>query len=217
MKILEIESVAVEGHRFRTLLSRPAVCAEAVASIAEAIQETREQMHPQVSSSTKGMHTYAHLMTNLGYAMERHGGRLEVVKGQQRIVFDQTDGLGVLHVTVTKGTPASGGFEVGEKGTATEQLIGIPQQAFDLDLPAIPMDDGAFLVHAIIPHPHDPEVLDVVVYLAHPARLNDKKTFLACDECVLLGRRSIRISQPTLPNVGAPTVVVTPRVRTARA
>lgn len=217
MRVLEMENVVIEGHRFRTLLSRPEVCAEIVASIAEAIQATREQMHPQLSPSAKGMHTYGHAMTNLGYATESHGGRLMVVQGQQRIVFAQPDGVGALHVALTKGVPASGGFDVSEKGVATEQLIGIPQQALDLDLPDIPMDDGAFFVHRLIADPQDPTNLEVIVYLAHPAKLDEKKTFLYCDECVLLGRRSLRESgQPLVETEEAP-VVVTPRIGTPRA
>lgn len=217
MKVIELENVAVEGHRFRTLLSRPEVCAEIVASIAEAIQATREQMHPQLSSSAKGMHTYGHAMTNLGYATENHGGRLMVVQGQQRIVFEQPDGVGALHVALTKGIPASGGFDIPEKGIATEQLIEIPQQALDLDLPGVPMDDGAFFVHRLIADSQDKTNLDVVVYLAHPAKLNDKKTFLFCDECVLLGRRSLRSpAQPSVQTEEA-AVIVTPQIGTARA
>lgn len=217
MRVVELENVAVEAHRFRTLLSRPEVCAEIVASIAEAIQATREQMHPQLSPSVKGMHTYGHAMTNLGYATENHGGRLMVVQGQQRIVFSQPDGVGALHVALTKGAPANGGFDVSEKGVATEQLIGIPQQALDLDLPDVPMDDGAFFVHRLIADPKDETNLDVVVYLAHPAKLDEKKTFLYCDECVLLGRRSLRSAdQPPIETEEAP-VVVTPQIGTPRA
>lgn len=216
MKIIELPDVPVEGHRFRTLLARPVLCAEIVAALAEAIQATRDQMHPQLSASTKGMHAYGHAMTNLGYATESHGGWLQVVNGQPRILFAQPDGLGALHVALTKGVPNAGGFDVGEKGVATEQLIGIPQQALDLDLPDVPMDDGAFFVHLLVADPDDESSLDVVVYLAHPARLNDRRNFLYCDECVLLGRRSLRTEpQPTLP-FAEPAMRVTPKVAVRR-
>lgn len=217
MRVIELEDVAIEGHRFRTLLSRPEVCAEIVASIAEAIQATRDQMHPQLSPSTKGMHTYGHAMTNLGYATESHGGRLMVVHGQQRIVFSQPDGVGALHVALTKGVPANGGFDVSEKGRATEQLIGIPQQALDLDLPDIPMDDGAFFVHRLIADSKDETNFDVVVYLAHPAKLDDTKKFLYCDECVMLGRRSLRSPETSPLHAEEAPVVVTPQIGTSRA
>lgn len=216
MRIIQLENVAGEGHRFRALLSRPLLCAEVVASIAEAVQATREQMHPQLSPSTKGMHTYGHAMTNLGYATEGHGGRLRVVQGQQRIVFSQLEGVGALHVALTKGVPSLGGFDVGEKGAATEQLIGIPQQALDLDLPDVPMDDGAFFVHRLVADPRDEASLDVVVYLAHPARLNERKTFLFCDECVLLGRRPLRTAEPVLGGKEE-AAVVTPEIGTPGA
>jgi hypothetical protein len=216
MKIIALENVAVEGHRFRTLLSRPALCAEVVASIAEAIQTTREQMHPQLSASAKGMHTYGHVMTNLGYATEAHGGRLQVVRGQQRIVFPQADGVGELHVALAKGMPETGGFEIGEKGVATDQLLGIPQQAFDYDLPEQPSDDCGFFVHLIVADPKNPENLEVVVYLAHPAQLNEKKNFLFCDECVLLGRRPLRSARVQPKLFEDPAVQVTPKVETRK-
>ncbi|MGV3617307.1 MAG: hypothetical protein ACO1SV_18420 [Fimbriimonas sp.] len=214
MKIVALSKVPVERHRFRTLLSRPALCAEVVASIAEAIQTTRDQMHPQLSPSAKGMHTYGHAMTNLGYATEGHGGRLMVVNGQQRLVFDQPEGLGELHVVLAKGYPTEGGFEIGGKGPATDQLIGIPQQSFDLELEGLPMDDGAFFVHCIVEDPKRKGNLEVVVYLAHPAQLNDRRNFLHCDECVLLGRRALRTTlQPAL-DIDEKKVEITPQIRT---
>ena len=212
MKIVELSKVPVDGHRFRTLLARPALCAEVVASIAEAIGTTREEMHAQLSPSGKGMHTYTHAMTNLGHATDAHGGRLKVVNGQQRVVFDQTDGLGELHVALTKGVPSAGGFDVSRKGAATEQLMGIPQQSLDLDLPDVPMDDGAFFVHMLLADPLDEANLDVVVYLAHPAKLNNKKTFLYCDECVLLGRRSVRVAPMVTEEIVEEAADVTPQI-----
>lgn len=211
MRIIHPNQVTQASHRFRRLLSQPEILEEVVVSIAEAIQASHEQMHPQISPSVKGLHTYGHAFTNLGYATERFGGRLVTVKGQQRIIFDQPTGVGLLHVALTKGMPSAGGFEVSTKGSATEQLIAVPQQALDLDLEDVPVDESAFFVHQSITSP-EREGIRVIVYLAHPARLNDKKTFLYCDECIILGDRLLTPNRSITTEAPETPVIVTPQV-----
>lgn len=216
MNVLPLSPNPVEGHRFSSLLGKSALCAEIVAAVAEAIQDTRDQMHAELSPAIKGMHTHSHVMSNLGYATQEHGGRLVMVNGQQRVRLTDADGLGALDLALAKGVPGEDGFDVSEKGAATEQLIGIRAQSLDLDVPGVPVDAGAFIVHHLVRNPDDPQRFDVMVYLADPARMNEKRTYLYCDECVLLGRRTLaRRDQGVLfavePATVTPQVAVRPR------
>lgn len=222
METADQTQIAEDAQRvLGEIIDDKALCRDIVASLATAHIDNRKRIRISIPGGMRGMHRRTEALENVAQAIQSRKGYIRTHKRQARVCVPKA-GESRFEIVLASGTPGDGGFHVNKKGQASQDLIGLRQEALlsfedDSPTPQPVRNEGLFVIQQVRYEEVDGAQVEVemIVHLAYPAYFNDKRTFIHCGGSDIIGRASLA----SAPKVAKPNpesevkVSPTPRFR----